>query len=75
MSKMSELDLCISDIAGHDKELRKRLVDEIELHLNNLLPYDQMSEDAQKVICLFEQENKAEQSYHQGHLSMPDDDE
>ena len=73
MGKMNELDLCIQEVAMNDKALRDKITDEIELHLNGLLPYDHMSPESQKAICMFEEQNKAEQSYHEGHLGAPID--
>jgi len=75
MSKMNQLDLCISDIANGDKDLERQIRDEMELHLNGLLHYSELCESSQKAICAFEQANKAEMDYNSGRLGMPEEDE
>ena len=75
MGRMNELDLCIQEVALDDKALRDKITDELVLHLNGLLPYNEMSQGAQRAISIFETAKMDELSYHEGHLGFPVDDD
>ena len=75
MSRMNELDLCIQEVACNDQELEHKITDELELHLNGLLPYNEMSYEAQRAMSIFETTTKEELEYYNGHQSIPTDDD
>ena len=75
MSRMNELDLCITDVAHGDENLRKQLVEEINDHLQGIKPFDELSLSARGVIEIWETTNEHEMSYHGGTLGFPQDDD
>ena len=75
MGQMKELAFTITEVANGNKALEERMMDEVELHLNGLLPFGEMSMESQRAFELFEIGQKDEISYHQGHLGYPVDDD
>jgi len=63
MSKMNELDLCISDIANGDEKLRQSMIEEITDHLNGTTPWNQLSRESQMAYEIFESDMGAEVTY------------
>jgi len=54
MSKMSELDLCITEISNGDEPLRQSMIEEINDHLNGTMAWNLMSQESQMAYEMFE---------------------
>ena len=54
MSKMSELDLCITEISNGDEGLRQSMITEINEHLNGLMPWNELSQESKLAYEMFE---------------------
>ena len=74
MSKMNQLSQCIEEVAAGDVKVIERMREEIDMHLNGLLLFGDMSLDSQRAVEIFETENQAEIGYGEGHYGYPDDD-
>ena len=75
MSQMNRLSQCIDEIAVNDDGLRNAIVEEINEHLNGLLPWNQLSMESQMAYEMFELDRQQEADYSEGHYGHPDDDD
>ena len=60
MSSMNELDQLVDDMAKGDQAKRSSLVEEINDHINGVLPWDQLTFEAQFCVEQWETMNTAE---------------